>query len=79
MAAPDTLNVHERALLELHAEGLGDREISARLQKSLREISAIRRDTVAKLEARISSAHPFQICETLLSRSLDPKVSLKRD
>jgi DNA-binding CsgD family transcriptional regulator len=68
---PDTLSPRERAMLEFCAEGLSDREIAARLRMSRREISAIRGRAAAKLSGRIASAHPFQISEVVLDRSLD--------
>ena len=70
-SSPDTLSPSERAMLEFCAEGLSDREIGARLRMSPREISAIRQHAATKLSSRIASAHPFQIREVVLHRSLD--------
>jgi DNA-binding CsgD family transcriptional regulator len=65
------LSLLERAILEYFADGLSDREIAVRLGLSRRGISVIRRHAAAKLAVRIASAHPFQISEVVLGRSLD--------
>jgi len=69
-----TLSRLERAILEYFAEGPSDREIAVRLGLSRRGISVIRRHAAAKLAVRIASAHPFQISEVVLGRSLDAPV-----
>jgi DNA-binding CsgD family transcriptional regulator len=67
----ETLSLRERVILELRAEGLNDREISARFRMSTEEISAIRLRAAAKLSVRIASAHPFSISEVTVAHSLE--------
>jgi DNA-binding CsgD family transcriptional regulator len=69
--SPGTLSRRERAILEYCAEGLNDQEIAIQLRMDFREISSLRRQAAAKLAARISSAHPFQIHEVVLAGSLE--------
>jgi DNA-binding NarL/FixJ family response regulator len=71
--SPDALNLREQAVLEFCAEGLGENEISIRLQMSRREVAIIRDHAATKLVARISSAHPFHIREVMFARPLDPE------
>jgi DNA-binding CsgD family transcriptional regulator len=70
-SSPGALSARELAVLEYFAEGLSDLEIAVRNHVTLRHISAIRRRAAAKLATRIGSARPFQICEVVVSRSLD--------
>jgi DNA-binding CsgD family transcriptional regulator len=65
-----TLTRREREILEYCAGGLGDPEIAIRFHVDVQEISTLRRQAAAKLIARISSAHPFQIHEVVLAGSI---------
>lgn len=71
MSGPDLLSPPELALLELRAEGLSDREVAARLRVGQGAITDLRRGAAEKLAVRIASAHPFQIREVTLARSID--------
>ncbi len=68
---PDTLGLRERAILELCADRVSEREIAVRLGLRQREVSAIRAQAARKISVRISSAHPFHISEVVLARPLD--------
>jgi len=70
-SSPDSLSPREQAILEFYAEGFGDSEIAARLGIGRRAISTLRAGAATKLAGRIASAHPFQIREVVLARSLD--------